>query len=516
MRTELRHRAALPPCRRAAVLAALSLTLPALLGAQSPRTKAPLDGFDQWAAATMAEWHVPGMAVGVIKDGKVVLARGYGYRDLAAKAPVTERTLMAIGSNSKSFTVAVLGMLADEGKLDWDKPLRTYLPDFQLWDPIATREFTARDLVTHRSGLPRHDAMWYGRAFTRKELYDRLRYLEPSYSFRSKYQYQNLMFMTAGYLAEQLTGRTWDDLVRDRIFVPLGMTRANTSVTATPQADDFAYPYGWRNKAITKLPFRNIDAIGPAGAINASVADMLKYVQFRLDKGMAAGKRVLSETMEQQMQMPQMVSGSGMAYEEAGYSTYGMGLGVGAYQGRVTVGHSGGIDGFISVMNWMPYQKLGIVMLTNQGDANPVPVMVMRNLYDRMLGVPIVDWAGRQRKQDSTAAATQEKEARARLADRKPNAPPTHPVEAYAGTFEHPGYGKVTLQKGDDGSLQFAMDAIRGTLSHVHYDVFDLTDSADGGVPLRLQFGMDMKGDIVRVAIPLEPAVADIIFTRKP
>src|SRR5438093_811307 len=186
---------------------------------------------------------------------------------------------MAIGSNSKSFTVTVLGMLVDEKKLDWDKPVRTWLPDFQLWDQFATREMTPRDLVTHRSGLPRHDALWYGRSFTREELYQRLRYLEPSASFRTRYQYQNLMFMTAGYLEEQVTGRTWDELIKERIFTPLGMTRSNTSVTESPKSDDFAYPYGWRDSTLVKLPFRNIAEIGPAGSINSSIEDMLKYIQ---------------------------------------------------------------------------------------------------------------------------------------------------------------------------------------------------------------------------------------------
>ncbi|MEO8449229.1 MAG: serine hydrolase [Gemmatimonadota bacterium] len=493
-----------------------AVTLPLTLEAQAAQPKAPLDGFDQWATATMAEWHVPGMAVGVIKDGKVVLAKGYGYRDVETKLPVTERTLMAIGSNTKSFTVTVLGMLADEGKLSWDKPVRTYLPDFQLFDPIATQEMTARDLVTHRSGLPRHDNLWYGRGFTRKELYDRLRYLQPSYSFRSRYQYQNLMFMTAGYLAEQLTGRSWDDLIRDRIFTPLGMTRAVTSVNAMPKADDFAYAYGWRDKTITKLPYRNIDAIGPAGSIDASVEDMLKYVQFRLDKGVAGGKRLLSEAMEQQMQSPQMVTGGQVMYDETGYTDYGMGLGIGSYQGHVTVGHGGGIDGFISAINWMPFQKIGIVVLTNQGDGNPVPTMVVKKLYDRLLGREIVDWVGRQRKQDAEGEARQEKERQKAIAERKPNAAPTHPLDSYAGTYEHPGYGRLTVRSAG-GALELDMDATHAKLNPFHYDIFEI-DSDANVVPFRgrVQFGMDKKGDIDRVAIPIEPAVADIVFIRKP
>ena len=159
----------------------------------------------------MAEWKVTGLSVGIIRDGQVVLAKGYGYRDVEQKLPVTPRTLMAIGSNTKSFTTVLMAMLADSGKLEWEKPVRDYLPDFQLWDAYATREMTPRDLVSHVSGLPRHDLLWYGRNFTRAELYSRLRYLEPSTSFRGRLQYNNLMFMTAGVLTERLTGRSWDD-----------------------------------------------------------------------------------------------------------------------------------------------------------------------------------------------------------------------------------------------------------------------------------------------------------------
>src|SRR5438552_12180302 len=172
-------------------------------------TSRALSGLDQFVTAQMTEWHVPGLALGIIQDGRVVLLKGYGFRDVEQKLPVTPRTLMAIGSNSKSFTVVLMGMLADSGKLDWDKPVRTYLPDFQLYDDFATREMTPRDLVTHRSGLPRHDGLWYGRSFNREELYRRLKYLEPSASFRSRWQYQNLMFLTAGYLVERRTGRSW-------------------------------------------------------------------------------------------------------------------------------------------------------------------------------------------------------------------------------------------------------------------------------------------------------------------
>src|SRR6266571_8691537 len=245
-----------------------------------------LRGLDDFVARVMKEWQVPGLALGVIQDGKPVLLKGYGYRDVEKRLPVTPRTLMAIGSNTKSFTVVLMGMLADSGKLEWDKPVRTYLPDFQLYDELASEAMTPRDLVTHRSGLPRHDLFWYGGSLGREEMYRLLRYLEPNTSFRGRWQYQNLMFMTAGYLVEKRTGRSWDDLIRERLFTPLKMARSNTSVRDLPASDDAALAYVWRpcpaehaaaNGAaaapggttgptadacgLVKVPYRNIDAV---------------------------------------------------------------------------------------------------------------------------------------------------------------------------------------------------------------------------------------------------------------
>ena len=197
---------------------ALVLATTALATAQK------LDGFDAFANQELRDWKCDGFAIAVVKDGKVILSKGYGLRDVKKNLPVTEKTLFAIGSSTKSFTVTSMGVLVDQGKLDWDKPVRDYLPDFRLWDQFATERMTPRDLVTHRSGLPRHDLMWYNSPFSREELFSRLRYLEPNKDFRTTFQYQNLMFMTAGYLAGHVAGTSWEQLVHDVIFEPLGMT----------------------------------------------------------------------------------------------------------------------------------------------------------------------------------------------------------------------------------------------------------------------------------------------------
>jgi len=493
---------------------ALLLALIAPLSAQ--RSAAPnLAGFDQWVTSVMAEWKVPGLAVGAVQDGKVVFIKGYGLRDVEARLPVTPQTVMAIGSNSKSFTAVLMAMLADEKKLDWDTPVRTYLPDFRLYDEIATQELTPKDLVTHRSGLPRHDNLWYGRPFTREQLFQRLRYLEPSASIRSRYQYQNLMFLAAGVLTERLTGRTWEQQLQERIFTPLGMTRASASANDIVRAGDFAYPYMIRDGAVVRVPYRNIDAVGPAGSINASVEDMLKYIQFRIDQGTSGGTRLVSEAQERLLQSPHMVSGAGFSYPELGLGNYGLGVGVSTYRGHKIVSHGGGIDGFISAMSWLPDRKMGIMVVTNFSGDNPLPVMVMRTLYDRLLGAPAVDWAARERTESAQNQERQKRQREARMAERKMGTSPSQSLAAYAGSYEHAGYGTLVVTV-DGGKLTATLDPHRVSLDHFHYDVWEINDPGNivpfGG---RLQFLTNAKGEIDQVAFPLEPNVAAIRFTRK-
>src|SRR6266567_9325703 len=237
----------------------LLLALAALVFAAD--TKPGLDGIDAFADQALKDWKCVGFAIAVIQDGKVILSKGYGLRDLKHNQPVTPKTLFAIGSSTKSFTVTSLGVLADQGKLDWDKPLHEYLPDFRLMDQFATERMTPRDLVTHRSGLPRHDLVWYNSPFSRKELFERLRFLEPSKDFRTTFQYQNLMFMTAGYLAARLSDMSWESYVHKVVFDPLGMATSNFSVTDSQKSSDYSLPYTVTKEEIAEIPFRNIDQI---------------------------------------------------------------------------------------------------------------------------------------------------------------------------------------------------------------------------------------------------------------
>jgi CubicO group peptidase (beta-lactamase class C family) len=471
-------------------------------------------GFDELVTGAMAEWGVPGLAIAVVKEGEVVLSQGFGYRDVEQQLPVTPSTLFAIGSISKSFTATVLGTLVDAGEVDWDAPVRQYLPEFQLYDDVATEHMTIRDLLTHRSGLPRHDALWYGAELTRPEMIARLRYLEPSQEFRAVWQYQNLMFMTAGYLAGQVMGTTWEDLVRDRIFGPLDMNRSNFSVDDSQRDDDFAYPYAEDDDAVVRIPFRNIDQVGPAGSINSSVEEMIRYVQLHLDKGKVGAEQLLSEASSAQMQTPQMVMPGDVRYDELGHSSYGLGLMISTYRGEEIIMHGGGIDGFISLLSFMPRRDMGAIVLTNFSGNNPVPTIVTRNVYDRLLGLEPVDWVSRVKEDQAKAEEAEEEAEEGGYGDRREGTSPSHALEEYAGTYEHPAYGRVQISVAGE-TLAATYNDETSPLAHYHYDIFEIPESdLDPMGGTRLTFLYNQRGRIDRVLVPMEPAVDAIVFTR--
>ncbi len=514
--------------RRSAGMLMVLLLLAGPVFAGGADSRDAFDGFDEQVETWMGEWKVPGLGVSIVFDGEVILARGYGYRNLEDEVPATADTLFAIGSNSKSFTVTLLGMLADDGLFDWDTPVKEYMPDWRLHDPVATDLMTAKDLVTHRSGLPRHDLVWLQTGFSREELFSRLQYLEPTEPFRYKYQYQNLMFMSAGILAERLTGKSWETLIDERVFGPLGMGRANLSVGDSQKDADFSYPYIHRDEgAPERVPFRNIDAVGPAGSINASAREMAKYVQFHIDYGKVGDEQLLSEQTARAMQSPQMpISGpqlvaffTGTEPGVLGDPSYGLGLMTGSYRGHKHVRHGGGIDGFISSMEWLPHNRIGVVVLSNSSGSGTVPGLVVRNAFDRLLGLEPIDWAGQARDSQAAAKVAAEQAEETATAERHQGTSPSHELDDYAGSFAHPGYGNAEVSLGQ-GEMRIAVVGFEGPLEHYHYDVFEVGEDLEGPTAnlggTKVTFLYDERGSVDRIAIALESSVADIVFERLP
>lgn len=479
-----------------------------------------LTGARDLITRTLAVWKAPGMAVGIVRDGRVVLAEGFGLRNQAQDLPVTPHTLFAIGSATKAFTATSVGILASDNLLDWDKPVRTYLPSFALADSFATERMTPRDLLTHRSGLPRHDFMWYNSPATRQELFDRLRFLEPSKDFRTAFQYQNLMYMTAGHLVGVLSGGSWEDFVRQRLFTPLEMTSANFSVAQMQHAPDYALPYQEQHDEVSVIPFRPIDTVGPAGSINASLTDMLQWLRLQLDHGARNGAQVIAASDLAQLHSPQMVvqDATFRMLFQADLLSYGLGWFIQSYKGRQMIHHGGNIDGFSALISFLPQDHLGIVTLSNL-NGTMAPVAATYSLYDQLLGLPPTDWNGQLQQVHAQQKAALEQGKATTQADRKPHTQPSHPLATYAGEYAHPGYGVARIEIVEPAApgsapLRFTYNAIEYAMTHYHYDTFEIANE-QLELRIKLTFQLDAQGNIARCSLPLEPNVADIIFARQ-
>ncbi|MBN1317142.1 MAG: serine hydrolase [Anaerolineales bacterium] len=476
-----------------------------------------MDNFSKFVVEQMETWKVPGLALVVVKDNDVILAKGFGLRDVEQNLPVTPDTCFAIGSATKAFTTMALGILADEGLLEWDKPVRDYLLGFKMYDNFATERMTPRDLVTHRSGLPRHDLMWYGSPFSRKELFDRLQYLAPNRDFRTHFHYQNLMYMTAGYLAGRVTGTTFEEVVRERIFQPLEMTSSHFSVDETTNMKDYSLPYAEKDNAIVQVPFRNIDSIGPAGSINSSLTDMVNWLSLHLNKGKFKDRGVISEANMAQMHTPQMVIPSMpgldifLKQKDIDHSSYGLGWFIYSFRGHKLVEHGGNIDGFSSLVSFLPNDNMGAVVLTNK-ESCLLPNALIFDLYERLLGLERTDWCPRLKKEIDALLQARDKAKDQSKIERKTNAPPSHPLEDYVGEYQHPGYGNLSILL-KENHLTARYNSMDMSLDHYHYDTFEMAYDLEE-IVLKISFRTDAKGNISQLAIPFEAEVEDIVLTR--
>lgn len=502
-----------PPAKILPPAAAGQTPAPAANAVADPATL--LSGFEDLVAEAMAEFEVPGLAVAVVKGAEVIYARGFGLRDVGRGLPVTPHTIFGIGSCSKAFTATATGILVDEGKLDWDKPVRTYLPDFTLADDVASEHVTTRDLLSHRTGLPRHDHVWIRSPYNRQEMYDGLRHLELSRDIRQVYQYNNLMVMTAGYLVGSIAGMPWESFVRQRILEPLGMAETNFSTDDSQKSADFSCSYTMVGGRVLEFPFYNADALGPAGSINSSALDMARWVALNLNKGLTAGtpgRRLISERRLAQIHSPQVVVPEELKHPELFYPTYGMGWRINAYRGHPFVSHGGAIMGYSAMVAMLPRDDIGLVLLNNLEDA-PLNSILAYNVFDRLLGLEPVDWFGRVKADIAESKAKREKAAAEKDKDRKPGTSPSHPLEAYCGSYEHPTYGTIPVRL-EDGVLKADYHQRTLEFEHYHYDVFRMKNDFMGA-DYKVVFELDIAGNVCSLKVPFEPSVPAIVFVRK-
>jgi len=482
-----------------------ALLWPAVVQAQS------VDGptIDSVIQDAMKAWEVPGVAVAVIRDGKVIYLRGLGLRDRGTKKLITADTVFPIASCSKAFTTLAMAMLVDEGKMGWDDPVRKHVPFFRLADPLADENVTLRDLVSHRTGVGPHELLWYRAPWKPEEMIRRIGRVKPSRSFRSAFQYQTIMFTTAGHAVGAASKSTWADFVQKRIFEPLGMTAASCTTAAALKASDHATPHRCnRDGHIEVIPWYEIDTPNAAGSVNASARDLAKWVQFQLGDGTIRGKRLVSEKSLNETHTPQMIiplEGATRAMNPDTHQlSYGMGWVIQDYHGHLLVSHAGAIDGFRAHITLAPKDGLGIVILSNLHQTR-LNLALSNSLVDLLLKLPSRDW------NSYLAKIVQEEQvaARARAEEfwskRRQGTKPSLELTAYVGAYKEPAYGtaRIRLEK---GRLVWEWSTFRCPLEHFHFDTFIAKNDILGDPPLI--FTLNRDGDIASLK------VIDVEFKR--
>jgi len=485
---------------------------------QRDTLKARLDRIRLKVAEAMEKLKVPGVGLAIVVDGEVVMAEGFGVRDLDSRTPVDSATTFMIGSASKAFTATIIGSLVDEGKLEWDGVVADYMDDFHLRDDYATRHVTVADLLSHVSGLPRHDLLWYSSRLSRRELYDRLRFLESSAELRERWQYQNLMFMVAGLLAEHQSGRPWEELLVERVLRPLNMTSTHASHAELLRTPNRATGYEVRGEAasriVTSTPYRNIDAVGPAGSINSTARDMAQWLRFNLGDGTNNGESIVTTATLGTIHRPRVViDGSSSEETETLFNLYAMGWMATSYRGELLVEHGGNIDGFSTQVSMLPERNIGVCVLANLG-GSALPTAITRTAMDLLIGAPQRDWisaAEAQTEQIAEVISTQAREGAALV--RVPGTNPSHRIADYAGTYRSSAYDSLVISV-DDDNLTITSGIVVGALEHYHYDYFTIAASPSVVQGMLVQFHTSRTGRVESVSLPLEPAVEPIVFER--
>ena len=456
----------------------LVLALPYTAVAQSRPAVDPIRDLDTYTAKAVADWRAPGLAIAVVKDGRIVFAKGYGVRELGKPAPVDTQTLFAIGSTTKAMTAASLGMLVDEGKLKWDDRVTKILPGFQLADPYVTRELTVRDLLTHRAGLGNADVLWYRSDNSADEVIRRVRFAEPEYSMRSSFIYQNIMYAVAGEVVAKASGVPWEQFVRTRIFAPLGMPNAVPLADSLRGRTNIASPHYRFGDTIRVISNASVDAVASAGAVWASVADMARWMRFVLDSGRVNGRRLLKPETFAELLKPETMVTPAEFYPSASltkphWTTYSFGWFQEDYSGKMVDFHTGSIDGMVAIIGLIPDERLGVYVLANLDHAELRHALMYR-VFDAYLGNPPRDWSADLLKLYGGLRASADSARRRTEARRIPNTRPSLSLDQYAGTYADSLVGNVVVSL-ENGKLRLrASSTHAGTLEHWEYDTFRL------------------------------------------
>lgn len=406
------------------------------------------DSLENYIKTGMKDWQIPGLAVAIVKDGKVVFMKGYGVREVGKNEPVDENTLFMIGSNTKAFTATALAMLEHQKKLSLDDKVTRWLPDFRLHDALASREVTVRDLLCHRLGFEtfQGDFTYWTSKLTRAEVVQKMGLITPLFSFRSHYGYCNAAFVAAGEVIPGVTGKKWEDYIRENILQPLNMNRTLMLARDLPAASNAARPYTLYNDKLVELPYAMIDNLSAAGSISSSVSDMCHWLIAQLDEGRWNGKQVIAAEAVQATHDPNTVVGRSFSrFTPTHFQLYGLGFGLTDYNGLLAVRHTGGVDGFLSSVELYPEKKLGVIVLTNS-DQNNFFAALGREIVDAMLALPYRGYSQLNLEGFRKGKAEEKKQLDSlhSLAAKKNN--PALELKRYAGSYRNPVYGDISIK----------------------------------------------------------------------
>lgn len=493
---------------------------------EKPPADKRLAGIDASLSALLQDWHAAGFSVAIVEKNKVIYSKGFGYRDYEQQKPVTPNTLFAIGSSSKAFTCGLVGLLQKDGKVLLDNKIRDYLPDLHFYNDNMDANITVRDMMCHRTGLSRHDYSWYFfNTMARDSMLHRVQYMEPTAGIRQKWQYNNFMFLGQGVLVEKLTGRSWEDNIREKFFGPLEMSRSNLNIVGLEQDADASLAYVVKQDSlIRKTAYYDIAGMGPAGSINSSANEMAHWVMMWINGGQYKGREVLPPFYVTDAISAQMVVDDGLPdkkHPDLHSSSYGLGWFLGSYRGHYQVEHGGNIDGFSANISFFPSDSIGIVILSNQGNS-PLPVLARNLIADKILGLKYVDWS-KERKTAIAKMKKQQAEAeQAIVKEPRIQGGPSHPLKDYEGIYNNPEAGDMTIALQRD-TLWGTAGQQRFCLWHYGYDIFELrwidkttgqVDTAGDGV--HVIFRYDGTGKISVLEAPFEGGVKPIEFTYRP
>jgi CubicO group peptidase (beta-lactamase class C family) len=458
---------------------------------------------DRYIDTILKEWNVPGLTMSIVYKDQLIYAKGYGFRDLEKKMPVDANTVFPIASNTKLFTSTLASMLHHENKLSLDKPVRNYLPSVVFSTDDLNAKITIRDMLSHRSGLPRYDAIWAYSSYTRKELVDKISYMKPQLGFREGYIYNNMMFIASGAAMEEITGKSWETLIRERIFQPLKMNVSCFTQEEMERSGNFSRSYFLPDSTTKLLPKSYLaisPSLGPAGTIKSNANDMGNWMIALLNGGKFQGQQAMAEKAIAETMIPNNISDKAGRFDELSNSIYCMGRNIYTYKGHKVASHGGAIDGFYSFVTLFYKDSIGIFVAVNANHGRPLSNFVPLDVFDRLKNLPLTPWSQRYMKDYKDGLAQAKRSEDSVKVTQVKNTSPSHALKDYTGTYSHTAYGDIRIEL-NNGQLQYLYRGQKSLLHHFHYDQFATDEKGTEFPDASLTFLLNSKGEIDRISM---------------